>query len=132
MSVSGSAAKAAKRPGCFWQIAENPSLTRRHSGKDTSSGCDSIQQNEPSSDSTLVSTPWRSIRARWNVDVIERLGERLFAHPRLQHLDAVVVAQDARFLGAGAQGVGDLGGPPMGVHVDHGVMAVSFAISSAA
>ena len=65
MSVKGSAAKAAKRPGCFWQIAESPSLTFRHSGPDTSSGWDSIQQNEPRSDSTLVSTPWRSIRARW-------------------------------------------------------------------
>ena len=55
------------------------------------------------------------------IDVIEGLGERLFAHPRgLQHLDAVRIAHDARFPGAGAQGVGDFGGPPMGMHVDHG------------
>ncbi len=119
MSVSGSAAKAAKRPGCSWQIADSPSLTRRHSGPDTSSGCDSTQQNEPSSDSTLTPTPWRSIRARWKSIVVERLGERLLAHPRLQHLGAVAIAQDARLTGAGAQGVGDFGGPPMGVHVDH-------------
>ncbi len=58
------------------------------------------------------------------IDVVEGLGERLFAHPRgLQHLGAVLVAQDARFLGAGAQGVGYFGGPPMGMHVD--IMAVS-------
>ena len=32
------------------------------------------------------------------IEVVEGLGERLFAHPRgLQHLDAVRVAQDARF-----------------------------------
>ena len=66
MSASGSAAKAAKRPGCSWQIAESRSLMRRHSGPDTSSGWASTQQNEPRSDSTLTSTPWRSIRPRWN------------------------------------------------------------------
>ena len=53
-----------KRPSCFWQIFDRLSLTRRHSGSDTSSGCDSIQQHVPSSDSTLVLTPWRSILAR--------------------------------------------------------------------
>ena len=54
------------------------------------------------------------------IDVVERLGERRFAHPRgLQHLDAVRIAHDARLPGAGAQGVGDFGGPPMGMHVDH-------------
>ncbi len=64
MSTSGSAAWATKRPSCFWQIFERLSLTSRHSGTDTSSGWDSIQQNVPSSDSTLVLTPWRSILAR--------------------------------------------------------------------
>ena len=54
------------------------------------------------------------------IDVIERLGERLVAHPGLQHLDAVLIAQDARLLAAGAQSVGYLGGLPMGMHVDHG------------
>src|ERR1700756_1778275 len=55
------------------------------------------------------------------IDVVEGLGERLFAHsPGLQHLDAILVAQDARLPGAGAQGVGYLGRPPMGMHVDHG------------
>src|SRR5437899_9908040 len=55
------------------------------------------------------------------IDVIEGPGDRLFAHPRhLQHLDSVLVAQDTRFPGPGAQGVGELGGSPMGVHVDHG------------
>ena len=54
------------------------------------------------------------------IDVVKGLGERLFAHSRrLQHLDAVRIAQDARFPGAGAQGVCDFGGPPMGMHVDH-------------
>src|SRR3984893_2649076 len=46
-------------------MAEGPSLMVRHTGPATSGGCASIQQNEPRSDSTLVSTPWRSIRARW-------------------------------------------------------------------
>src|SRR4030081_1516148 len=55
------------------------------------------------------------------IDVIEGPGERLFADPRrLQHLDSVLVAQDARFPGPGAQGVGELGGSPVSVHVDHG------------
>jgi hypothetical protein len=53
------------------------------------------------------------------IDVIEGLGERVFAHSRLQHLDAVLIAQDARFPGPGAQSVGYFGGPPMGMHVDH-------------
>ena len=55
------------------------------------------------------------------IDVIERLGERLLAHPRgLHHLDAVRIAHDARLPGAGAQSVGYFSGPPMGMHVDHG------------
>src|SRR5260370_973910 len=55
------------------------------------------------------------------VDVVESLGERRFAHPSgTQHLDAVLVAQNARFPGPGAQSVGYFGGPPMGMHVDHG------------
>ena len=61
ISVSGSAANAAKRPGCLRQIAENPSLTLRHSGKETSGGWASIQQNEPSTDKTLVSTFTRNL-----------------------------------------------------------------------
>jgi hypothetical protein len=57
------------------------------------------------------------------IDVIERLGERHVAHPwGLQHLDAISVAQDARFPGPGAQGVGDFGRSPMGMHVDHGCL----------
>jgi hypothetical protein len=55
------------------------------------------------------------------IDVIEGIGERRVAHPwGLQHLDAVLIAQDARFPGPGAQSVGYFGGPPMGMHVDHG------------
>ena len=121
MSVNGSAAKAAKRPGCSWQIAESPSLTRRHSGPDTSSGWASIQQNEPSSDSTLVSTPWRSIRARW-----KSTSSKASASGSSPIRGAFSTStpsglrSDARFPGAGAQGVGDFGGPPMGMHVDHG------------
>jgi hypothetical protein len=47
--------------------------------------------------------------------VIEGFGERLLAHPwGFQRLDAVAIAQDARFPGTGAQGVGYFGGPPMG------------------
>src|ERR1700733_8872430 len=54
------------------------------------------------------------------IDVIECCGDGLFAHPPgLQHLDAVPSAHDPRFLGAGTQGVGDFGGLPMGMHVDH-------------
>ncbi|MGH7114973.1 MAG: hypothetical protein ACREE9_10820 [Stellaceae bacterium] len=54
------------------------------------------------------------------INVIEGLGERRFAHPwGLQHLDAVAIAQDTRLPGTGAQGVGDFGGPPMSMHVDH-------------
>jgi hypothetical protein len=52
--------------------------------------------------------------------VIKCLGQRLLADPALQHFYAVLIAHDARFLGAGAQGVNQLGGPPMGMHVDHG------------
>jgi hypothetical protein len=38
------------------------------------------------------------------IDVVEGLGERCFTHPRgLQHLDAVLIAQDARFPGTGAR-----------------------------
>jgi hypothetical protein len=56
-----------------------------------------------------------------DLDVVERLVEWSFTHPRgLQHLDAVVVAQEARFFATGAQGVSYFGGFPMGVHVDHG------------
>jgi hypothetical protein len=41
------------------------------------------------------------------IDVIEGIGERLFAHPQgLQYLDAVLIAQDARFPRPGAEGVG--------------------------
>jgi hypothetical protein len=55
------------------------------------------------------------------IDVIEGRGERLLAHPwGFQHLDAVAIVQDARFPGTDAQGVGYFGGPPMGMHVDHG------------
>src|SRR4029077_2514780 len=54
------------------------------------------------------------------IDVIEGPGERLFHPRRLQHFDSVRVAQDARFPGPGAQGVGELSGSPVGVHVDHG------------
>jgi len=37
------------------------------------------------------------------IDVIEGISERRFAHPRgLQHLDTVLIAQDARFPGTGA------------------------------
>src|SRR5947208_13328481 len=54
--------------------------------------------------------------------VIKRLGQRLLADPALQHFYAVLIAHDARFLGAGAQGVDQLGGPPMGMHVDHGCL----------
>ena len=61
------------------------------------------------------------------IDVVEGL-RRAALRPSagLQHLDAVRIAHDARLPGAGAQGVGDFGGPPMGMHVDHRVMAVSF------
>ncbi|MNC85665.1 hypothetical protein D3C83_12760 [compost metagenome] len=53
--------------------------------------------------------------------VIERLRQRLLAVPgRLQHLDAVRVAFDARIPGPRAQRLGQLGGPPVGMHVDHG------------
>src|SRR5678815_1070665 len=54
--------------------------------------------------------------------VIKRLGHRLLADPALQHFYAVLIAHDARFLGAGAQGVDQLGGPPMGMHIDHGCL----------
>src|SRR6185437_2582183 len=53
------------------------------------------------------------------LDIVERVGERHLAHARPQHLDFGVVLDDARLAGAGAQGVGGFGGPPMGVHVDH-------------
>jgi hypothetical protein len=52
--------------------------------------------------------------------VIKRLGQRLLADAALQHFYAVLIAHDARFLGAGAQGFDQLGGPPMGMHIDHG------------
>src|SRR5215813_6975129 len=54
--------------------------------------------------------------------VVKRLGQRLLADPALQHFHAILIAHDARFLGAGAQGVDQLGGPPMGVHIDHGYL----------
>jgi len=55
------------------------------------------------------------------IDIIEGLGERRFTHPSgLQHLDTVLIARNARFPGPGAQRVGDFGGPPMGMHIDHG------------
>ena len=54
--------------------------------------------------------------------VIERLGHRLLADPALHHFYAVLIAHDARFFGAGAQGVDQLRGPPMGMHVDHGFL----------
>jgi hypothetical protein len=66
ISTSGSAANTLKRPSYFWQIPDSASLTILHNGSETSTGCDSIQQNEPSSDSTLVLTSWRTIFARWN------------------------------------------------------------------
>src|SRR5260370_8257233 len=54
--------------------------------------------------------------------VIKRLGHRILADPALQHFYAVLIAHDARFLGAGAQGVDQLGGPPMSMHIDHGCL----------
>src|SRR6058998_2364251 len=54
--------------------------------------------------------------------VIKRLGQWLLADPALHHFYAVLIAHDTRFLGAGAQGVNQLGGPPMGMHVDHGCL----------
>src|SRR5215470_10223473 len=54
--------------------------------------------------------------------IVKRLGQRLLADPALQHFYAVLIAHDARFLGAGAQSVDQLGGPPMGMHVDHGYL----------
>jgi len=54
--------------------------------------------------------------------VIKRLGQRLLADPALHHFYAVLIAYDARFLGAGAQGVDQLGGPPMGMAVDDGCL----------
>ena len=44
ISTSGSAAKALKRPWYFWQSPDSASLTILHSGSETSTGCDSIQQ----------------------------------------------------------------------------------------
>jgi hypothetical protein len=52
--------------------------------------------------------------------VVERLGKGLIAHPRLHDLGAVGVFYDARLLGARAHRFGQLGGPPVGVHIDHG------------
>src|SRR5206468_11254785 len=66
ISTSGSAANTLQRPSYFWQLPDRVSLTILHSGSETATGCDSIQQNAPSSDSTLVLTAWRSILARWN------------------------------------------------------------------
>ena len=54
------------------------------------------------------------------VYVVKRLGYRLFADPRLQHLDAVLVAHNARFPRAGAQCIDQFGGSPVCMHVDHG------------
>src|SRR5579872_465141 len=62
-SVNGNAANAANRPGCRAQIAASPSFTLRHSGSASSTGCASIQQNEPSTDRTLTATSCRSMRA---------------------------------------------------------------------
>ena len=56
MSVKGRAAKAAKRPGWSWQMADSRSLMRRHNGPEISSGCASTQQKDPSSDNTLTDT----------------------------------------------------------------------------
>src|SRR6266508_1317424 len=53
------------------------------------------------------------------VHLVERLGQRFLAHPGLQYFDAGLVAHDARFRGPGAQGVGELGGSPVGMHIDH-------------
>jgi len=47
------------------------------------------------------------------VHLVERFGQRFLAHPGLQDFDTGLVADDARFRGAGAQGVGELGGPPV-------------------
>src|SRR5262245_63393952 len=54
--------------------------------------------------------------------IVKRLGQRLLADPALQHFYAVLIAHDVRFLGAGAQSIDQLGGPPMGMHVDHGYL----------
>jgi hypothetical protein len=53
-------------------------------------------------------------------NVIEGAGHRLLADPALDYFDAILIAHDVRFLGAGAQGVDQLGRSPMGMHVDHG------------
>src|SRR5678815_1434188 len=58
--------------------------------------------------------------------VIKCLGQRLLADPAFQHFYTVLIARDARFLGAGAQGVDQLGGPPMGMHIDHGCLLSFF------
>src|SRR5262249_16670625 len=56
------------------------------------------------------------------VHVIKCLGQRLLADPALQHFYTVLIAQHARFLSACAQSIDQLGGPPMGMHVDHGCL----------
>ncbi len=64
------------------------------------------------------------------IDLVKGLGERRLTHPRhLQYLKAGFIAHDARLPRAGAQGVGDFGGPPMGVHVDHGCVLRGWAIA---
>lgn len=51
--------------------------------------------------------------------VIKRPGHRLLADPAFHHFYALLITHDARFLCAGAHGVDQLGGSPMGMHVDH-------------
>ncbi len=51
--------------------------------------------------------------------VIERLRHRLLADPAFHYFHAVLIAHDARLLGAAAHGFDQLGRPPMGMHVDH-------------
>jgi hypothetical protein len=61
------------------------------------------------------------------LNVIEGLVERRFAHPRdLQHLDTIIVTENTRFSGTGAQRVGYFGGLPMGMHIDHGYFLHEF------
>src|SRR5262245_53270571 len=58
------------------------------------------------------------------LDPVERRGQRLLAHPGLQHLDAIPVFHDPRLRGARAQLVGELSGSPVRMHVDHGALLI--------
>ncbi len=95
-------------------IVDHPAQRQRNLDRLRLNPAERAEQRQHAGAHTLAIHP-----CEMKFHVVKRLGHRLLADPALHDFYAVLIAHDTRFLGAGAQGVDQLGGPPMGMHVDH-------------